>query len=131
MRFDLDKVMGIHEPALLVRARRTELLANNLANTDTPGFKARDIDFKQLLAQAKGDAMTMKSTNKGHIKEGGGNVFGSDSLYRVPHQPSVDGNSVETQVEQAEFMKNALRYQASLTFLNGRISGLIRAIRGE
>ncbi len=131
MAISLDNAFGIHETALKLRARRTELLAGNLANADTPNYKAKDIDFKTALKQA-GDAgsASIKTTHPAHI--GGSAASGANyELYRVPHQPTLDGNTVETHIEQAAFARNAVEYQASLRFLQGRVSGLIKAIKGE
>lgn len=132
MPFDIDSALGIHQQALSVRSRRAEILAANLANADTPNFKARDIDFKTLLskAQAGSHGLRLSVSHGSHLPAtaAGGD---DDLLYRTPAQPSADGNTVDTHAEHAEFMRNALRYQASLTFLNGRIRGLLTALRGE
>ena len=142
--FDLDKHLGVHAQALVVRERRTELIANNLANADTPGFKAQDIDFRQALAQAAGKAQSgsgalgLTITTQGH--QGGaatqGSADGIDGLrgllrYRSPFAPSLDGNTVDVQVEQAAFAENAVRYQATLSFLSSRFRGLMTAITGQ
>lgn len=135
MRFDLDSHFGVHAQALKARGRRTEVIASNLANADTPGYKARDVDFKSALAQADAsgsNARVLKTTQPGHIGAGNrsGDAASAQLLYRVPLQPSQDGNTVDTQREQAAFAENAIRYQASLEFLGGRIRGLINAIKG-
>jgi flagellar basal-body rod protein FlgB len=134
MRFNLDAYLGVHQQALLLGARRTEVLANNLANADTPGFKARDIDFRAALASA-GDAgatLPMERTSSVHLATGGveGDTTGA-LRYRTPLAPSLDGNTVEPQLEQAAFAENAVRYQATLTFLNSRFRGLMTAITGQ
>ena len=134
MAIDFSRAFGIHEQALRLRARRSEILAANLANADTPGYKARDIDFKSVLSQARDNQkldVRMKVTHTGHIKTDAGAVSSSELLYRIPPQPSLDGNTTEPEVEQAEFATNALQYQASFRFLNGRIKGLLSAIKGE
>ena len=134
MRFDLDSVFGIHEQAVRVRERRAELLAGNLANADTPNYKARDVDFKQLLQEAKaGDQSSgMKITNAKHQQtEGFAAGMNAELLYRNPLQPSVDGNTVDSQVEKSQFIQNAMQYQASLSFLSGKIKSLMTAIKGE
>lgn len=110
--------------------RAAQLLAANLANADTPGFKARDIDFKQALASAQGGAEPLVTTQANHLAS----LDAGDStkaLYRTPLQPSLDGNTVDVATEQAAFGENSNRYLASLTFLNGRIRGLMTALRGE
>lgn len=136
MAINFDNALGIHGSALKFRAQRAEVLANNLANVDTPNFKARDIDFKSQLndamqAPSSGKSLSMASTDDGHMKMPA--MFGSDDdlLYRSPLQPSLDGNTVEEQVEHAEYMKNSLQFQASFTILNGKFKGLQRALKGE
>jgi flagellar basal-body rod protein FlgB len=134
MRFDLDAYLGVHQQALLLGARRTEVLANNLANADTPGFKARDIDFKVALAAAgeAGNPLPMAQTSSLHLGTRGVEGDTSGALrYRTPLAPSLDGNTVEPQLEQAAFAENAVRYQATLSFLNARFRSLMTAITGQ
>ena len=133
MRFDLDKAMGIHETALYVRAKRSAVLSSNLANSDTPNYKARDIDFKSVLRNAAGmqASGTLKTTNSKHIQPGGHDAKTAELLYRHPMQPSVDNNTVDAQIEKAKFAENAMQYQTSLSFLTGKIKGLTKALRGE
>jgi len=128
---NLDKAFGIHEPALGLHSRRLELLASNLANADTPNYKARDIDFQAALREYAGtyEAAGPRRTDTRHLGSDGG--IGGEPLYRVPNQPAVDGNTVDTQLEKTKYMEAALRYQASLDFLNGRIKSLRTAIKGE
>ena len=125
----VDRVFGIHAEALQLRARRGEVLASNLANADTPNYKARDLDFKAVLSNTQAQS-TMTTTRNGHIQTQGS---GADAQlkYSTPNQSSLDGNSVDTQIEQNKFAENAVRYRASLRFLSGRIQGLMTAIRGE
>lgn len=132
----LDQYIGVHAAALDVRARRTEVIANNLANADTPGFKARDLDFRTALARAAGEQVPgvhLSTTRAGHI---GGNASAEaasnpDLKYRTPLAPALDGNTVDAQLEQAAFAENAVRYQATLTFLNSKFRGLMTAILGS
>ena len=137
MPLNLDQYVSVHATALDVRARRGELIANNLANADTPGYQARDIDFRQAMVRASGETstsgVTLSTTNAGHI---GGNTSANaatnpDLKYRIPLAPALDGNTVDAQVEQASFAENAVRYQATLTFLNSKFRGLITAIMGS
>lgn len=138
MAISFENALGIHQKALEVRVQRAEVLANNLANADTPGFKARDIDFKAVLGgvqsgqQAEGQ-LAMSTTNGKHLPHGSGNSMAgpNELLYRVPNQPSLDGNTVDTQQELAEFTKNTMQYQSSFHFLNGKFKSLNNAIRGE
>lgn len=133
MRFDLDKAMGIHEQALYVRARRSGVIASNLANADTPNYKAQDLDFQSVLRSSLGHStegsIRLATTHGAH--QGAGNGGDGDTLYRVPTQPSLDGNTVDAQIEKVKFAENALQYQASLQFLGSKIQGMIMAIKGE
>ncbi len=133
MRFNLDKAMGIHEEALYMRARRSTVLASNLANSDTPNYKARDIDFRQVLrTAANSQSGTMISkTNARHIQPGGNNTQTAALLYRQPLQPSIDGNTVDAQIEKVKFAENATHYQTSLQFLTGKFKALRSAVKGE
>jgi len=126
----IDKAFGVHGTALQLRAERSQLLAANLANADTPGFKARDIDFRQALAGAQSAVAPLRVTQENHFADVGSNAA-PQALYRVPLQPSLAGNTVDVATEQAAFGENANRYLASLNFLNGRIRGLMTALRGE
>ncbi len=127
----LDQVFGIHERALQLRARRAELLAGNLANAETPGYKARDFDFQKVLKQEMSQPVKMAVTNERHVQMSGDVISPAELLYRVPTQPSLDGNTVDSQQEYAAFSSNALEYQASLRFLTGKIQSLKSAIRGD
>lgn len=126
----IDQAFGIHGQAIQLRAERSQILAANLANADTPGFKARDVDFKQALQAAHGAKSQLAITNASHI---GSLDQGAETQlrFRVPLQPSLDGNTVDVATEQAVFSENSNRYLASLTFLNGRIRGLMTALRGD
>jgi flagellar basal-body rod protein FlgB len=127
----LDDAFGIHEEALRVRARRSEVLASNLANADTPGYKARDFDFQAMLRNEIQNPVRLASTHAAHIRNDQGIVASTQMAYRIPQQASLDGNTVEAEREQTEFSANAMRYQASLRFLDGRIKGLLTAIKGR
>ena len=129
MPSSVDRIFGVHAQALQLRARRGELIASNLANADTPGYKARDLDFRAALDTAQ-SSTALQSTHAGHIN-GSARGGTATTLYRVPNQSSLDGNTVDTQLEQTKFSENAVRYQTTLRFLNGKISGLMKAIKGE
>ena len=136
MPLNLDTYLGVTAQALNVQSRRMEVLADNLANVDTPNYKARDIDFKAALAQAGSpDApLALATTNAGQIgsTSGSGDPATDASLkYRVPLAPSLDGNTVDAQLEQAAFADNTVRYQATLTFLSARLKNLMTAITGQ
>jgi flagellar basal-body rod protein FlgB len=127
-----ETIFGIHEPALLLQGQRLGVLANNLANADTPNFKARDIDFAEVLGGAQGDApLPVSLTNPAHLSLGDGGSPAADLKYRNPYQASLDGNTVEMPVEEAAFAENNVRYQASLNFINSQISLLSYAIAGQ
>jgi len=129
-----DPILGIHAQALTLWGRRNEVLAANIANSDTPNYKARDIDFAATLGRTRANSLHMTTTHSAHQSvggAGGGAGRNGELLYRIPHQPSLDGNSVEADVEQAKFGENALRYQASLMFISGRMRSLRAAIAGR
>lgn len=127
----LNDAFGLHADAIAFRARRAEVLATNLANADTPGFQARDLDFSSVFGrQLEGGATRLITTRPGHVMQDG-TAAGDALLYRQPLQASMDQNTVDVQLERAAYLDNALRYQASLTFLNGRIAGLTSALRGD
>jgi len=131
MPITFDSALGIHQQALALRSQRTEVLASNIANADTPGYKARDIDFKSALANVEAQSTgSLNRTNSKHIQINSthGNA---ELLYRVPNQSSLDGNTVDGLVEKGAFADNALRYQASITFLDGKFKGMMAAIKGE
>lgn len=115
-----DSLFGVHGKALQLRSQRLELIASNIANASTPGYKARDIDFDAALAQA---TKSQGGTVAGALKESMG--------YRVPLQPSSDGNTVEMSTEQTLFAENAVKYRTTLSFLEGRLNTITRALRGE
>lgn len=131
MTISFDKAFGIHQHALVARSERVELLAGNLANADTPGYKARDMDFQSALSQAQNNQhASLSRTNQQHFAV----ELPSPGVvqFRVPSQPDTgDGNTVDVQTERNSYMENALQYQASLEFLNGKINGLLKAIKGE
>jgi flagellar basal-body rod protein FlgB len=134
---DLDSYLGVHAKALGLREQRTEMLARNLANADTPGYKARDIDFRAALANVEGksSSASLVATQTGHIGIADAALTpGSTEAflkYRTPLAPSLDGNTVDAQLEQAAFADNAVRYQATLNFLSSKFRSLMTAITGE
>jgi len=131
---NFDNALGIHAQTALLRSRRAEIIASNLANADTPGYQARDFDFSTALANATGqgdEAAALKTTNAGHLALGDGSADGIVLEYRVPTQASLDQNSVDVQGERSRFLDNAMRYEASMRFIDSRLSGLLRAFRGD
>ena len=133
MAINFKAALGIHEYALTLRAERARVLAHNLANADTPGFKAQDIQFGKALQNAMSDQNSGLLTTHNKHFTGDNSMLGSGALlYRTPEQSDTgDGNSVDSQKEQARFAENALQYQASLTFLSSKFKGLTKAIKGE
>lgn len=135
MALNLDAYLGVHQAALKVQSKRMEVLANNLANVDTPNYKARDIDFKTALAAATAgnsdSTVKLATTNAEHISTEPGADPTAGLKYRVPLAPSLDGNTVDAQQEQAAFAENTVRYQATLTFLTSRFKNLLTAITGS
>ncbi len=126
-----DSIFGIHEQALLLHGQRIGVLATNLANADTPNYKARDIDFSEVLASGGDASLPMRVTQTAHIALQKGELGAGDLKYRNPYQASLDGNTVEMPVEQAAFSENNVRYQASLTFINLKIAQMQLAIAGQ
>jgi flagellar basal-body rod protein FlgB len=131
MPLSIDSVLGPLPEALSLRSRRTEILASNLANEDTPGYKSRDIDFRAAMGKARSEQLSLSRTLSAHQPGPGNLPEGASLKYRQPLQASIDGNTVDAQMEQAAFAENAVNYQATLSFLSGRIKGLMLAIKGE
>ena len=151
MGISFNSALGIHEDAVRLRSQRQVILSNNIANADTPGYKARDIDFKVVMQDiefAKGKStkaadgnLQLLASTRGHIGVMGQNsamgqnneqnmTLNQQLQYRVPLTPSQDGNTVEASQEYVEFAANALRYQASLQFLSGKFKSMLMAFRG-
>lgn len=133
MAINFESALGMREHSMRIRAERANVLSSNLANVDTPNYKARDLDFQSALKDRMNQSggKSLSTSHSGHMSlqmAGGGST---DRLYRTPSQPSIDGNSVEEHVEHAEFMKNSLEFQVSFTLLNSSFKGLQKAIRGE
>ena len=138
MANSIDNFLGVHAQALTLESRRTQLLAANIANVDTPNYKARDLDFKAALANASGPAgpgvvgsLPLRATNSAHQQVNAAAANDPSLLYRVPMAPALDGNTVDEQLEQAAFAENSVRYQATLTFLGGKLRVLMTAITGQ
>jgi len=139
----LTKTLDFNAQALLLRSERSRVLASNIANADTPNYKARDFDFRAALSQATGVQMGMASaaaggaavaqarTAAGHQAGGAGGGGGPTLLYRTPLQTALDANTVDMDMERAAFADNTLRYEAGLRFINGQIRTLMTAINGQ
>ena len=139
----LDAAFSFHENALRIRSQRQELIAANIANADTPNYKARDIDFKSMMQQALSESSRSNTSNQTGInKTSPSHLNGipshnnsaagpNEPLFRPIIQGSVDGNSVDMDVERNQFVDNGIRYEASLTMINGQIKKLLSAIQGQ
>ena len=124
-----DSAFGIHQQALDLRGQQMEIIARNIANSDTPHFKARDLDFKAVLNETQ-SGHSVKTNQSMHIKSGS-SMGQCDLVYTIPYNTSADGNTVELSVEQAKYGKAAAEYQATLRFLEGSMSGVRKALRGD
>ncbi|MDT0500522.1 flagellar basal body rod protein FlgB [Halomonas sp. PAR7] len=130
----LEASLNFHQQALGLRQERQKVLSSNIANVDTPGYKARDMDFASALSQAAsrtGHGLSLSRTSERHLESSATSLGSRDLLYRVPAQPSLDGNTVDMDVERAQFADNSVHYQAALTLLNSRIQGLKKAMQPE
>ncbi len=153
----IDSEFRFHQSALALRAERQQLLASNIANADTPNYKARDIDFRQALTHALGGGMAvtgagaaqvastsgalaaaLSASHPAHLNASaagasasGSTASGAEQLYRTPRQDSIDGNTVELDAERAQFADNAVRYEASISAVNGKLKNLLAVITGQ
>lgn len=130
----LDDALRFHQVALSLRESRQQLLASNIANADTPNYKARDVDFASALRNAlagTSTALPVVQTSPMHLSgETGGSIMGAPVMYRRPAQPSADGNTVDMDVERAQFADNALRYEASVKFVSDKLREMLTVIQG-
>lgn len=136
MSLDIQNMFGVFEKALTVHERRTDLISNNISNQDTPNYKAKDIDFREALAAEnakRGNSSSQTSLVQSQLNHLSmlPTHFSTNEKYRIPMSPSLDGNTVDSQQEIAKFSENALRYQANLNFIDGNISSLLLAFKGE
>jgi flagellar basal-body rod protein FlgB len=131
MQFSLDAIFSTHTRALQVGNQRMEVLAANMANADTPGYLARDIDFRAAMQSEAESSLTLRRTSDRHLPLGGLDGGPAEVLYRTALQPSLDGNTVDSDRESAAVAETAVRYEAALMFFNSKVRGLRTAIRGE
>lgn len=132
MAINFHNAFGPFEAALKLRSGRAEVLSANLANADTPNFKAKDFDFHQVLnAQLGNSGGRMATTRAGHLPATSGGSADMNLQFRTPSQPSIDGNTVDEHIENAAFMENSLEFQVAFTLLNSRMRGMMNAIKGE
>jgi flagellar basal-body rod protein FlgB len=126
---NIDSYFGLDSKALLASEQRASVIANNLANVDTPNYKAQDMDFNEYLAASMGESsQQLKMTSSSHI--GTNANFSTILKYRQVDHASLDGNTVDKDIESTEFAKNAVNYQASLSFLNNKIKNMMTSIKG-
>jgi flagellar basal-body rod protein FlgB len=130
-----DSIFGIHGRALMFQSQRMGILASNIANADTPNFKARDLSFHDALKAAAGQGtvgqpLAMARDQAGQLS-GAATSGGAQELYRIPDQPALDGNTVDMDRERVRFTENAVAYQTTLSFLNSRIKGINSALTGQ
>lgn len=130
MAISFDNAFAGHDKMLAYRSARASVLANNIANADTPNFKARDLSFDNMLDSER-DKLQMQSTNSGHLSGASLGSAQGGLFYRNPSQPSLDGNTVDMQREQAEFAQNALHFDTSFMLLDRKISGMKKALTGN
>lgn len=133
----LDESFRFQQEALNLRAQRQEILAGNIANADTPGYQARDINFTAELTKAieqgraSGGSLALSVTSERHLQNQTTSASSLDLLYRVPDQPAMDGNTVDMDRERTNFADNSLRYQTDLTVLGGQIKGMSAVLEGN
>ncbi|QCR35779.1 flagellar basal body rod protein FlgB [Nissabacter sp. SGAir0207] len=130
----LDAALRFQQEALNLRAQRQEILAANIANADTPGYQARDIDFASQLNKVMekgraGGGLALSVTSAHHIPAQANPAASLDLLYRVPDQPALDGNTVDMDRERTNFADNSLKYQTDLTVLGGQIKSMISVLQ--
>lgn len=130
----IDNELGFHQRALSLRAYRQQVLASNIANADTPHYKARDLDFKASLQGAmggRGGQLDLVRSAPRHLPAAGNAPAGARLLYRTETQSSVDGNTVDMDVERAAFAENAVQYEAGITFVNQMLRHIQSALQGQ
>jgi flagellar basal-body rod protein FlgB len=129
----IDEEIGFMSKALNLHAQRQQLLAGNIANADTPNYKAVDIDFSRALqtAMGSGDPVSLNRTAPGHLQAKDANPLGARTLYRQPSQPSIDGNTVDMDVERTQFIDNAIRYQFALDRVSGKFKDMQLALSSQ
>lgn len=133
----LDAALRFNTEALNLRAQRQEILASNIANADTPGYQARDIDFASQLnkvmeqGRSQGAGMSLAVTSARHIPAESLQPASMDLMYRIPDQPSMDGNTVDMDRERTQFADNSLKYQTDLTLISSQIKGMMSVLQGQ
>ncbi|PHV11233.1 flagellar basal body rod protein FlgB [Chitinimonas sp. BJB300] len=135
MLSNINSYFASNETAMKLRSARQEVIASNIANADTPGYKARDIDFAAAFSNAtaaqRNASLDMRRTDSRHLTSKSHNALEAALMYRNDMQPSIDGNTVDMNTEMSNFTDNAMRYQASLTFMQQRITGMKSALQSQ
>jgi len=127
----MDELFGVSAKALALSEDRASLITNNLVNSSTPNYKARDFDFGKEMQKA-GQAMSgMQTTHSNHIHSSSQTATAADIKYRIPMQNSMDGNTVDPEIERKNFLQNSIKYQVSLSFVQSKGDQLMKAIKGE
>lgn len=126
----MDKLFGLSEQGLKLTEDRAVMITNNLANSSTPNYKAKDIDFTKIMQDVNRHSSQLDKTSTRHLS-GLNTVDGVQTMYRIPMQASMDGNTVDPEIERKNFLQNSIRYQVSLTFIQNRTEEIMKAIKGE
>lgn len=127
----MDKIFGLAEQALSVTEQRATMLSGNIVNSNTPGYKAKDIDFDEVMKNVSGGAGSLTVTNQNHIPTMNVETGNLPYKYRIPMQTSLDGNTVDSEIERKNFMQNAMKYQVSLSFIQNKTDQIMKAMKGD
>lgn len=126
-----ESIFGLSEKALELSEKRAVMLSNNIVNSATPNYKARDIDFHGLLQEAaKNNSSQLISTNSKHLQASNQEGLIPEK-FRVPMKDNIDGNTVDEEIERKNFMENSINYQMNLTFIKNATDRIMKAIKGE
>ena len=126
----MDKIFGLAEKALTLTEERASLLSGNLVNASTPNYKAKDINFDEVMQNAESGG-PLTSTSANHISSSLSELGGLPIQYRIPMQTSMDGNTVDPEIERKNFLQNSLKYQVSLSFIQNKTDQILKAIKGD
>lgn len=127
----MDKIFGLAEPALSITEQRASLISGNIVNANTPGYKAKDIDFDEVMKNLNSSGRTLEVTNKRHINTANAELSNLPIQYRIPMQDSMDGNTVDPEIERKNFLHNSVKYQVSLSFIKHKTDQIMKAMKGE
>lgn len=127
----MNLLFGLAEKALGLSENRANLLSTNLVNSSTPGYKARDIDFDKIMNSVNQKSHALDVTQPGHIQTSSSSNMEDNIMYRIPMQSSMDGNTVDPEIERKNFLQNSMKYQVSLTFIQNKTDEIFKAMKGE